>query len=84
MDAKYIVVKMHTDETEHEVIVVFPAIVNHAVMAAKLAGGKPVLGAGFCNPQEQCFGESDSLKIKARPKDSALYKVFIGKINRTE
>jgi len=53
-------------------------------MAAKLAGGKPVLGAGFCNPQEQCFGESDSLKIKARPKDSALYKVFIGKINRTE
>lgn len=85
MHAKYIVIRTKRPaggEKEMEIPLMFPCILIHKEFAetarfnAHLRRGK-VVSAGFVSISEgrlHCFGESESLNIKSRPKeDSELF-----------
>lgn len=60
-----------------DVIILFPASMDHSVMAIKICGSKDnVQSAGFVNTSNWfCHGESVGLGIKSDPKiDSLLCK----------
>ena len=62
-NGKYIVVK----DTYGENTYIFPAIVNHSAMARNVGG--EIISAGFINYRLECYGESVTLKVKAREKE---------------
>ena len=83
---KYIV---YTTHLGGEIMIVFPAVVNHSDVARRLCGKDAVVSAGFLDigvsppadgfthptPNFHCYGESESLGgIKSREEDSALAK----------
>lgn len=84
MHAKYIVIRTKAPggEREMEIPLMFPHILIHKDFAEtarfneRLRRGK-VVSAGFVSISEgklHCFGESESLNIKSRPKeDSDLF-----------
>lgn len=74
MKTKYVVLQMGSIE----VPIVFAELLKHADVAAQM-GGVPI-SAGFCyiaDDQFVCYGESTSLNITSREKDSKLLTRFI-------
>lgn len=64
---KYIVLKTGGAE----MMIVFPEVLVHKEVAGAMSGlvkDAEVVGAGFVNPEGDCFGRSDSLGIKSRGK----------------
>lgn len=71
---KYIIVR---DRDEKESAIVFPdRIVHREVARIHSASGTRVVSAGFCQIVDQvaAWGESESLKIKSRPEDTAILR----------
>lgn len=80
-DAKYIVFKTLVSGLLRKVPVIFPASVSHHEMAVKM-DGEPV-SAGFVNPSNKngvpaCYGESESLGLESRERDSLLVAQALG------
>lgn len=71
MKQKYIII----DDGFNDVIVVFPDIIQHSV----IAGDHKVVGAGFIDMSNgKCYGNSYSLGVSSRPEDTkiALRQLF--------
>lgn len=77
---KYIVFKLNADLDmgSGELIVIFPAVIPHSTMGMNRRIGEPI-SAGFLTrgvfgsggEQWFCHGDSETLKLKARPKEDA-------------
>lgn len=67
---------------DREVIYVFPSAVIHREIAQKMAPRSRWMGAGFVGVQENgkhfCYGESESMSVKSRPRDNVLLKILLG------
>ena len=62
-----------------EHIVIFPNLMQHANMVFNLGVmGRPI-SAGFINKDLVCYGESTSLKLKAREEDTEIVKEMFRK-----
>ena len=83
---KYIVT---VDDAGQEDIFLFPNRIHHDAMAEMLGHIKnqthgnwkriyraPV-AAGFVSPDNECYGHSETLNLKARPKDTDLLKTAL-------
>lgn len=85
MDAKYIVIRTGTNE----LLFTFPSRISHSAMFAMVKhlrhgiksswvtpyGKSEAVAAGYIGKAGNCYGESESLKLKARPEiDTALFK----------
>jgi len=40
-----------------------------------------IISAGFINSKGECVGKSESLKLTARPEDTAIYQAQFGRIS---
>jgi len=68
------------DRAHVEVIMVFPGRIIHKEFARSMTefGYMPIAG-GFVE-NGQCVGESESLRLKARPEDTKLLQEFNNKV----
>jgi hypothetical protein len=72
MPFKYIIVR---DRADREHGIVFPeAIIHRDVARIHRASDVRVVSAGFCyiGDHVEAFGESETLKLKSRPEDTAI------------
>ncbi len=72
MTTKYIV---YTDGDDMEKMVIFCGLERHAYRAIDLG---TVVSAGFIDGQYRCYGESGSLDVKSRDRDTDLLRWLLG------
>lgn len=84
-EMKYIVMSEETKDEVKELIFIFPKSINHDCMAEVLGRIKDQTGgnwrrvfrqpvsAGFTDGKE-CYGISESLRLKSRPQDTGMLK----------